>query len=46
LNFKTKLAVSGLVLAAASLAAGSAMAQSRVAIVTPYMAQPGTQFYV
>lgn len=46
MNFKTKLAVSGLVLAAASLAAGSAMAQSRVAIVTPYMAQPGTQFYV
>jgi ribose transport system substrate-binding protein len=46
LPFKTKLAVSGLVLVAASLAAGSAFAQSRVAIVTPYMAQPGTQFYV
>jgi ABC-type sugar transport system, periplasmic component len=43
---KTKLAVSGLVLAAASLAAGAAHAQARVAIVTPYMAQPGTQFYV
>ena len=41
----TKLAVSGLVLAAASVFAGSALAQ-KVAIVTPYMAQPGTQFYV
>jgi len=44
--FKSKLAVSGLVLAAAALAAGAAPAQEKVAIVTPYMAQPGTQFYV
>src|SRR5690606_36796010 len=44
--FKSKLAVSGLVLAAAALAAGAAAAQDKVAIVTPYMAQPGTQFYV
>ncbi|ODT66669.1 MAG: sugar ABC transporter substrate-binding protein [Pelagibacterium sp. SCN 63-23] len=44
--YKTKLAISGLVLAAASLSAGGVLAQSRVAIVTPYMAQPGTQFYV
>ena len=35
----------GLGLGAASLIAGSAAAQN-VAIVTPYMAQPGTQFYV
>lgn len=35
-------------LGAALLAAatGAAMAQSRVAVVTPYLAQPGTQFYV
>lgn len=44
--FKSKLAVSGLVLAAAALATGAAPAQDKVAIVTPYMAQPGTQFYV
>lgn len=43
---KSRLAVSGLVLAAFALSAGAAQAQSRVAIVTPYMAQPGTQFYV
>lgn len=44
--FKTKLAVSCLVLAAASLSASAVFAQAKVAIVTPYMAQPGTQFYV
>lgn len=43
---KSRLAVSGLFLAAFALSAGAAQAQSRVAIVTPYMAQPGTQFYV
>lgn len=26
--------------------AGAAMAQSKVAVITPYLAQPGTQFYV
>ena len=41
----TKIAISGIALAAASVIAGSALAQN-VAIVTPYMAQPGTQFYV
>jgi ribose transport system substrate-binding protein len=46
LTNKSRLAVSGLVLAAFALSAGAAQAQSRVAIVTPYMAQPGTQFYV
>lgn len=40
-----KLAVSGLALVAVCLFASSALAQ-KVAIVTPYMAQPGTQFYV
>ena len=44
--FKSRLAVSGLVLAATALAASAALAQEKVAIVTPYMAQPGTQFYV
>lgn len=42
----SKSAVAGLALAAATLSAGAAYAQARVAIVTPYMAQPGTQFYV
>ncbi len=40
-----KLALSGIVFVATALTAGAAMAQ-KVAIVTPYMAQPGTQFYV
>lgn len=43
---KFKLALSGLVLAGASLTSGVAFAQAKIAIVTPYMAQPGTQFYV
>jgi ribose transport system substrate-binding protein len=34
------------VLVAASLAATGAMAQSKIAVITPYLAQPGTQFYV
>jgi ribose transport system substrate-binding protein len=41
--------VRGLAFVAAALAAGSsgaALAQSKVAVVTPYMAQPGTQAYV
>ena len=42
---KTKLALSGLVLAGTALSSGAAFAE-KVAIVTPYMAQPGTQFYV
>jgi len=46
LHITLKAAVTGLALAAATLSAGAAYAQSRVAIVTPYMAQPGTQFYV
>jgi ribose transport system substrate-binding protein len=28
------------------LSAGAAVAQSKVAVITPYLAQPGTQFYV
>ncbi|WEK03773.1 MAG: substrate-binding domain-containing protein [Candidatus Devosia phytovorans] len=43
---KTKLAVSGLVLAMSAFSFGAARAEGNVAIVTPYMAQPGTQFYV
>lgn len=46
MHITLKAAVTGLALAAATLSAGAAYAQSRVAIVTPYMAQPGTQFYV
>jgi ribose transport system substrate-binding protein len=41
--------VRGLAFVAAALAAGAsgaALAQSKVAVVTPYMAQPGTQAYV
>jgi ribose transport system substrate-binding protein len=41
--------IRGLAFAAASILAGStgaAMAQSKVAVITPYMAQPGTQAYV
>jgi ribose transport system substrate-binding protein len=41
--------VRGLAFVAAALAAGTsgaALAQSKVAVVTPYMAQPGTQAYV
>lgn len=41
--------VRGLAFAAAALVAGStgaALAQAKVAVVTPYMAQPGTQAYV
>lgn len=32
--------------AAAALCAGSAAAQDHIAVITPYLAQPGTQFYV
>ena len=41
--------VRGVAFAAAALVAGStgaALAQAKVAVVTPYMAQPGTQAYV
>jgi ribose transport system substrate-binding protein len=30
----------------AMLLAGAAAAQERVAVITPYLAQPGTQFYI
>ncbi len=33
-------------LIATPFAAGTALAQSKVAVITPYLAQPGTQFYV
>ncbi|HTN61526.1 MAG TPA: substrate-binding domain-containing protein [Devosia sp.] len=38
--------LAGTTVAAFSLAASGAMAQSKVAVITPYLAQPGTQFYV
>jgi hypothetical protein len=37
--------VGGLAVAVASIA-GAAVAQPKVAVITPYLAQPGTQFYV
>lgn len=37
--------VGGLAVAMATFA-GAAMAQPKVAVITPYLAQPGTQFYV
>jgi ribose transport system substrate-binding protein len=38
--------VTGTAFAAISLAATGAFAQSKIAVITPYLAQPGTQFYV
>lgn len=38
----TAIIASALIVASA----GTAMAQSKVAVITPYLAQPGTQFYV
>jgi ribose transport system substrate-binding protein len=46
MRVKTVLAGIGLSMVIGAAATGAAMAQSRVAIITPYMAQPGTQFYV
>ncbi|WP_207633166.1 substrate-binding domain-containing protein [Devosia aurantiaca] len=43
---KSTLAMAGILLATTAFGTGAAFAQSKVAIVTPYMAQPGTQFYV
>jgi ribose transport system substrate-binding protein len=38
--------LAGTTLAVLSLAASGAMAASKIAVITPYLAQPGTQFYV
>ncbi|GLQ56463.1 substrate-binding domain-containing protein [Devosia nitrariae] len=38
--------LAGSLLVATGFAAGGALAQSKVAVITPYLAQPGTQFYV
>jgi len=43
---KSALATAGVLLATTALSTGAAFAAGKVAIVTPYMAQPGTQFYV
>jgi ribose transport system substrate-binding protein len=44
MNLKSTLA--GAVAAAVALAASGALAGANIAIITPYLAQPGTQFYV
>lgn len=38
--------LAGTTLAGLMLAASGAMAASKIAVITPYLAQPGTQFYV
>jgi len=38
--------LAGTTLAAFALTASAALAQSKIAVITPYLAQPGTQFYV
>lgn len=43
---KSALAIAGILLSTTAMGTGAALAQAKVAIVTPYMAQPGTQFYV
>ncbi len=43
---KSSLAMAGILLVTTAFGTGAGFAQSKVAIVTPYMAQPGTQFYV
>lgn len=43
---KSALAFAGILLTTTAMGSGAALAQAKVAIVTPYMAQPGTQFYV
>ena len=43
---KSVVAMAGILIATTALGTGAALAQAKVAIVTPYMAQPGTQFYV
>lgn len=43
---KSALAFAGILLSTTAMGTGAALAEAKVAIVTPYMAQPGTQFYV
>ncbi len=38
--------LAGTALVASGFAAGGTMAASKIAVITPYLAQPGTQFYV
>jgi ribose transport system substrate-binding protein len=45
-NRAMRALLAGTALVAASFSAGAALAQSKVAVITPYLAQPGTQFYV
>ncbi|WP_205245598.1 substrate-binding domain-containing protein [Devosia naphthalenivorans] len=45
-NRALRALLSGTALVAASFTAQAALAQSKIAVITPYLAQPGTQFYV
>jgi ribose transport system substrate-binding protein len=44
-TLRTRALAAALTLSAATLVAGAAFA-ARIAVITPYLAQPGTQFYV
>ena len=43
---KLTIAVAGIVAAAFALTATAVLAASTITIITPYLAQPGTQYYV
>lgn len=45
-NRAMRALLAGTALVAASFSAQAVLAQSKVAVITPYLAQPGTQFYV
>lgn len=45
-NRALRVLLSGTALVAVSFTAQAALAQSKIAVITPYLAQPGTQFYV
>ena len=45
-NQTIRALLAGTALVAAGLTAQGAVAQSKIAVITPYLSQPGTQFYV
>ena len=45
-NRAIRALLAGTALVAVGLTANGAMAQSKIAVITPYLSQPGTQFYV
>ena len=45
-TLKTIAGLAGAMVLATGLSMGLAQAASKVAVITPYLAQPGTQFYV